>query len=167
MQKRRIMIPQQIREIIPLQIRVDIERQTLRLMKEKETIYQYPVSTSKFGLGTQEGSFRTPTGRFLIHEKIGANAPAWMIFKGRVATGELASPGGDEDLVLTRILWLDGIDPENSNTRDRYIYIHGTNQEEMIGRPASHGCIRLRNLDVMDLYDRVATGTEVFVMPEG
>ncbi len=81
-----------------------------------------------------------------------------MIFKGRAATGTLAESGGEEDLILSRILWLDGLDPENSNTHERYIYLHGTNQEEQIGTPASHGCLRLRNLDMIDLFDRVDEG---------
>jgi lipoprotein-anchoring transpeptidase ErfK/SrfK len=81
-----------------------------------------------------------------------------MIFKGRVPTGVLAQPGGDDDHVLTRILWLEGIDPENVNTRERYIYIHGTNQEELIGTPASHGCIRLRNRAMLELFELAETG---------
>lgn len=85
----------------------------------------------------------------------------WSIFKNRVPTGGIASPGGEEDLVLTRILWLEGIDPENANTRDRYIYFHGTNQEDLIGFPASHGCIRLRNYEMIDLFDQVAEGLHV------
>ena len=124
-------------------------------------IATYPVSTSKFGLGFQEGSFRTPTGRFRIAEKIGEEAPPWMIFKSRLQIGRLADPGGEEDLVLTRILWLEGLDPENENTRDRYIYIHGTNQEELIGTPASHGCVRLRNDDMIELFNRLPEGAPV------
>lgn len=140
---------------------VDTKAQTLQVLGKGVLIATYPVSTSKFGLGFEEGSFRTPTGRFRIAEKIGENEPSRMIFKSRVPTGRLADPGGDEDLVLTRILWLEGLDSENTNTRDRYIYIHGTNQEELIGTPASHGCVRLRNDDVIDLFNRVAEGTPV------
>ena len=121
----------------------------------------WPVSTSRFGLGFEEGSFRTPTGRFRIAEKIGEGAPAGMIFRSRIATGKVAEQGGDEDLVLTRILWIEGLDPQNANTRQRYIYIHGTNQENLIGTPASHGCIRLRNYDIIDLFDRVREGNHV------
>jgi lipoprotein-anchoring transpeptidase ErfK/SrfK len=84
-----------------------------------------------------------------------------MIFRSRIATGKVADQGGEEDLVLTRILWLEGLDPHNANTRQRYIYIHGTNQEHLIGTPASHGCIRLRNNDMIDLFDRVNEGTHV------
>ncbi len=87
-----------------------------------------------------------------------------MIFKSRLPIGEIAPHGGDEDLVLTRILWLEGLDPENANTHERYIYIHGTNQEDLVGTPASHGCIRLRNRDVIDLFDRIPAKTSVEIL---
>jgi len=144
---------------------IDIEHQTLELRTDSQLIAVYPVSSSRFGLGNEEGSFRTPTGRFRICEKFGDGARPWMIFKGRIATGETAYPGGEQDLVLSRILWLEGLEDENRNTLERYIYIHGTNQEDLIGTPASHGCIRLRNQEMIDLYDRVETGTEVRIKP--
>jgi lipoprotein-anchoring transpeptidase ErfK/SrfK len=131
------------------------------MMEGEVVTATWPVSTSRFGLGFKEGSFRTPTGRFRIAEKIGDGAPEGMIFRSRIATGKVADQGGEEDLVLTRILWLEGLDPQNVNTRQRYIYIHGTNQEHLIGTPASHGCIRLRNNDMIDLFDRVNEGTHV------
>ena len=140
---------------------IDIGKQTLDLIEEKRVVATYPISSSKFGVGMENGSHRTPTGRFQIIRKIGAGSPEWMIFKGRKRTGKLADPGGDEDLILTRILWLDGLDPENSNTRERYIYIHGTNQEDLIGSAASHGCIRLCNRDIIELFDMVSPGTLV------
>lgn len=146
----------------PSQIVIDVTRQRLDLLSETgETVDSWPVSTSKNGLGTEEGSFQTPTGQFRICAKIGEGAPPWTIFKSRRETGVLASPGGEEDLILSRILWLDGLDLENLNTRDRHIYIHGTNQEELIGTPASHGCIRLRNDDMIALYERVTPQTLV------
>ena len=123
----------------------------------------YPVSTSRFGLGFEEGSLRTPTGRFVISEKIGDGAPAGALFRGRIPTGEILGQGGDEDHVLTRILWLDGTDSANGNTKARFIYIHGTNREDLIGQPASHGCIRMRNADIMELHDQVPTGTRVVI----
>lgn len=140
---------------------VDVARQVLEMIEEGVVLATWPVSTSRFGLGFEEGSFRTPTGRFRIAEKIGEGAPAGMIFRSRIATGKVAEQGGEEDLVLTRILWLEGLDPQNANTRQRYIYIHGTNQEHLIGTPASHGCIRLRNEDMIDLFGRVHEGTHV------
>lgn len=129
---------------------------------------KYAVSTSRFGTGTEEGSFRTPTGRFRIAEKIGAGAPPWAVFRARIPTGEIARPdSAGEDLVLTRILWLEGLDPENANTKERFIYFHGTNHEELIGRPASHGCVRLRNDEMIELFHLVPEGTEVEILPPG
>ena len=83
-----------------------------------------------------------------------------------MSTGALASPEavGEEDLILSRILWLEGLDPENANTRDRYIYLHGTNQESLIGTPASHGCVRLSNQDIIEIYEKVAVGTPVEII---
>lgn len=145
-----------------LRILIDVADQRLDLLaQEGDVIASWPVSTSRFGTGTEEGSFKTPTGRFIIAEKIGDGAPLWTIFKGRFATGIKAEPEGEEDHVLTRILWLAGLDPENSNTRERYIYIHGTNQESLVGTPASHGCIRMRNDEMIDLFERVAVGSPV------
>ena len=140
---------------------VDVPRQQVDLWEGGRVSATWDVSTSRYGLGTGEGSLRTPTGRFRILEKIGDGTPAWSVFKARVRTGEIALPGGEEDLILTRILWLGGLDPENANTRDRYIYFHGTNREDLIGTPASHGCIRLRNDDIIGLFERTEVGTIV------
>ena len=144
---------------------VDVASQTLRVMDGASVAAEFPVSTSRFGLGCEEGSFRTPTGRFVVRAKIGQGAPAWTIFRARESTGEMAAPGGEEDLVLTRILTLDGLDPENANTLGRFVYIHGTNQEQLIGTPASHGCIRLRNADMITLHGMVPAGTPVEILP--
>jgi lipoprotein-anchoring transpeptidase ErfK/SrfK len=142
-----------------------VSRQRLDLFDESgATVASYPVSTSKFGLGSEPGSYRTPLGRFRIDEKIGTAAQPGAIFVGRQPTGAIADPGGSEDHVLTRILWLTGLDPDNANTHDRFIYIHGTNQEDRIGTAASHGCVRMRNADVIDLFDRVASGTSVEII---
>jgi lipoprotein-anchoring transpeptidase ErfK/SrfK len=144
-------------------IHISVSRQTLTLRVGDGVEMVYPVSTSRYGLGFEEGTFKTPLGRFEIAEKIGAGAAAGAVFKSRVPTGELGDAANPDDLVQTRILWLHGLDPENANTRDRYIYIHGTNHEEAIGAPASHGCIRMRNGDVIDLFERVAEGASVFI----
>ncbi len=146
---------------------VDVATQTLRVMDGRKVAAQFPVSTSKFGLGFQEGSYKTPTGKFRIARKIGGSAPLWTIFRARKSTGRKAKPGGKEDLVLTRILTLDGLESENANSLARYIYIHGTNQEELIGSPASHGCVRLRNQDMASLYQLVAKGSLVRIVPPG
>lgn len=145
-----------------MQIRVHVPSQTLDLEDDSgHLLRRYAISTSKFGLGPEPGSFKTPLGRFRIVEKIGEGATPGEIFVGRVPTGRCGDPGDPEDHVQTRILWLEGLDPENANTRERYIYIHGTNAEPDLGTPASHGCVRMSNLDVIDLYDLAPAGTPV------
>jgi lipoprotein-anchoring transpeptidase ErfK/SrfK len=143
---------------------VDVATQTLRVLEGRKTAAEFPVSTSKFGLGFQEGSYKTPTGKFRIARKIGETAEPWTIFRARKNTGQKAKPGGKEDLVLTRILTLDGLDRANANSLTRYIYIHGTNQEQLIGTPASHGCVRLRNADMIALHRMVRAGTPVRIV---
>jgi lipoprotein-anchoring transpeptidase ErfK/SrfK len=145
-------------------LRVSVPDQRLDLLAGNAVLASYPISTSKYGLGSEPGSFRTPTGRFVIDEMIGKSAPAWAAFKSRQLTGEIATAGGEEDGILTRILWLAGTEPHNANTRDRFIYIHGTNQEALIGTPASHGCVRMRNADIVDLFARVRPGTPVEIL---
>ena len=122
------------------------------------------MSTSARGTGCQVGSLRTPTGRFRIAAKLGRNAPNGMVFKSRKATGRIARQGGSDDLILTRILWLEGLDRANANTRARYIYLHGTNHEAKLGRPASHGCIRLANAwAFIELFALAPRGTRVHI----
>ncbi len=106
---------------------------------------------------------KTPTGRFRIAEKIGEDAPSGTVFRSRIALqpGDPFPP--TEDLVMSRILWLDGLEEQNANTRERFIYIHGTKHEDKIGSPASHGCIRMRNDDVIDLFDLVDQDTPVVI----
>jgi len=147
-----------------MQIYVHAPSQTLDLLDdERLLIRRYVVSTSKFGLGFEPGSFKTPTGRFRIGEKIGDGAEAGMIFVSRTPTGQLGRGTDAEDHVQTRILWLEGLDPENANTRDRYIYIHGTPARAELGLPSSHGCVRMADDDVIDLFDRVEVGTTVVI----
>ncbi len=146
-----------------MQIRIHVPSQTLDLIEQVDLLRRYVVSTSRIGLGTEPGSYRTPTGRFRVAEKFGDGAPPGMIFKSRIATGEFGDDGDGKDHVQTRILWLDGLDAENANTHERYIYIHGTNAESQLGTPASDGCVRMSNDDVIDLYDRVEVGVEVFI----
>jgi lipoprotein-anchoring transpeptidase ErfK/SrfK len=145
------------------EMQVDIARQMLDLRHHGELMKSWPVSTSRFGLGFEPGSFKTPTGRFMVTQKIGTDEPLWAEFKSRQPTGNIAAPGGEHDGILTRILWLSGLDEENANTRDRYIYFHGTNREDLIGTPASHGCIRLRNDDIAELFDLVPEGVRVVI----
>jgi lipoprotein-anchoring transpeptidase ErfK/SrfK len=134
-------------------------------------IREYAVSTAKNGLGEQSGSYCTPRGRHRIAEKIGDGQPLYAVFKARVPTGEvwsreLAASEPGRDWILTRILWLEGLENGKNkgvpvDTHARYIYIHGTDEEHLVGTPASHGCIRMRNEDVVDLFKLVEVGTEV------
>jgi lipoprotein-anchoring transpeptidase ErfK/SrfK len=126
-------------------------------------VRSFPISTSKFGVGTREGSYQTPTGRFRISEKIGAGMPINTAFKARVPVRTSAADLAADDLVMSRILWLDGLEDANANTHSRYIYIHGTNHEDLIGTAASHGCIRMRNADVAELFDLVDVETPVVI----
>lgn len=140
---------------------VTVADQTLRLLEGGHEVASFSISTARNGLGFAEGSLKTPTGRFRICRKIGEGEPLGMIFKGRKPTGRIGTEADPGDSVQTRILWLDGCDPENANTKDRYIYIHGTNHESTIGRPESQGCVRMRNEDVVWLFERVSEGTPV------
>ncbi len=147
-------------------IHISVAKQRLTVKRGRTVERTYPVSTSKFGLGTEEGSFKTPTGRFRIADKIGAGEPIHTAFKARVPIRPSAAELNSDDLVMSRILWLDGLGKANANTHARYIYIHGTNHEERIGEPASHGCVRMKNADVAELFDLVEVGTPVIIAPE-
>lgn len=144
-------------------IHISVPAQQLTLKIGRQEVAVYPVSTSKFGLGSEEGSMKTPTGRFRIAEKIGAKMPMGTVFKSRRPVKATKKALAAEDLIMTRILWLDGLDPGNANTHERFIYIHGTNHEDQIGQPASHGCIRMRSADLLELFDRVEIGTPVMI----
>jgi len=145
------------------QIHISVKRQRLTLKSGRKTLAAYPVSTSRFGLGTEEGSMKTPTGRFRISEKIGDGMPPGTVFKSRRPVKVTKKLLRDDDLVMTRILWLHGLDPGNANTHERFIYIHGTNHEESLGEPASHGCIRMKKSDLLELFERVEVDTPVAI----
>ncbi|MEA3211846.1 MAG: hypothetical protein QOE70_4903 [Chthoniobacter sp.] len=149
-----------------MRIRIHVPSQTLDLLDEAgEIVRCYAISTSRFGLGSEPGSYKTPTGCFRIAERIGDGAAPGEIFISRERTGKFGQEGDPKDHVQTRILWLEGVEPENANTKERYIYIHGTNAETQLGTPASYGCVRMQNLDMIDLHDRVTVGTEVEIQP--
>ncbi len=152
--------------ISPIRLSVSMDQQMLDLFINDELVRRYNVSTAEKGMGFTEGSFRTPTGRFAISDKIGEGQPMYTRFDARVPVG-IWSQGNttDEDLILSRILRLDGLDPGNKNTSSRYIYIHGTNREDLIGQPASHGCVRLSNNDMVDLFNLVDVGALVEIHP--
>jgi HAD superfamily phosphoserine phosphatase-like hydrolase len=152
--------------MIRLEVSVDDQRLDVFTSDAASPIRSFTVSTAAKGVGFASGSFRTPTGRFRIAGKIGDGEPSGTIFRGRVPAG-IWRPGDPltGDLVLSRILLLEGLDPDNANTRERFIYIHGTNQEEHIGIPASHGCVRLRNADMIELFGMVPQGAELIIHP--
>jgi lipoprotein-anchoring transpeptidase ErfK/SrfK len=144
-------------------IHISIRDQRLTLKEGEAAIRTYPVSTSQFGVGTEQGSLKTPTGRFRVAKRIGENMPSGTIFRGRVPLKPDDSLPPTEDFITSRILWLDGIDEHNANTRERFIYIHGTKHEDKIGDPASRGCVRMRNADVIELFDLVDEGASVVI----
>jgi len=144
-------------------VHISIRDQRLTLKEGETLIRTYPVSTSRFGIGTEEGSLKTPIGRFRVAEKIGDGLPSDTVFQSRVPLKADDPLPPTEDLVMSRILWLDGLDEHNTNTRERFIYIHGTKHEDKIGNPASHGCVRMRNADVIELFDLVDVGAPVVI----
>ena len=144
-------------------IHISVARQRLTVKRGGKDERSFRVSTSQFGLGSEEGSMKTPVGRFRIAEKIGAGQPIQIAYKARVPLAASADALKSDDLIMSRILWLDGLDETNANTHERYIYIHGTNHEDKIGTPASHGCIRMRNADVAKLFELVEVGTPVVI----
>lgn len=144
---------------------VSVRDQRMLLVRDGKPVKAYKVSTSKFGLGSERGSNRTPLGRMEVAKKIGHRQPKGMVFKSRRPTGEILRPNAPgRDPIVSRILWLRGKDYHNRNTFGRLIYIHGTPEEWRLGRPASYGCIRMGMKDVIDLYNRVGEGAEVRVM---
>lgn len=155
-------------QIKPLMI-VVIETQTLNYFDARSgTIKSYPISTSQFGVGYDYGSEKTPLGRFKVCDKIGEGQPIGTLFREREVVEdvdpETAMQSLDGDLILTRILRLDGMDPENANTYARCIYIHGTNREDLIGQAVSHGCIRMKNSDIKELYDLAPEETRLIIV---
>ena len=144
---------------------VSVPEQKLALVENSVVVAQYPVSTSKFGLGDANGSYRTPLGTMEVASKIGAHAPLGSVFKSRQRTGEVLPPNAPgRDPIVTRILWLRGLQASNARAFERGIYIHGTPVEKLIGRPASYGCIRMRSRDVVRLFDAVPVGTKIDVV---
>lgn len=154
----------------PTKIEVDVSTQTLNLYAGDKLMKTYPISSAKNGVGSRAGSDRTPLGRHSIAQKIGDGEPQGMIFKARRSTGKLVKINAEKDDVVTsRIMWLKGQEVGKNvgsgiDSYQRYIYIHGTNSEKDIGRPASHGCIRMYNKDVIELFDQVKEGLEVNII---
>jgi hypothetical protein len=144
---------------------VSVPDQKLALIENGVSIAQFSISTSKFGLGDKSGSYATPLGSLAIASKIGANAPLGAVFKSRIRTGEILRPNAKgRDPIVTRILWLRGLEKCNARAFARNIYIHGTPVERLIGRPASYGCIRMRSRDVASLFAAVNVGTKIAIV---
>ncbi|MDA9957638.1 L,D-transpeptidase [Gammaproteobacteria bacterium] len=156
-----------------LTIEIDISKQRLFLLDNMEIVRSYPISSSKYGEGSTQNSFKTPLGNHVIKEMIGNNAIKNTIFTSRINTKRQAEVIHDEaksdnDYVTTRIMWLDGQEEGKNKGKgvdsyERYIYIHGTHEEGLIGQKASHGCIRMFNSDVIELFNDVKKGTKVYI----
>lgn len=139
------------------------------MFRNENILLRFPVSTSARGRGNRVNSFQTPTGIHAVAAKIGAGSPKYTIFRDRISTGKIRQPGEDtENMILTRIVRLRGLEPGTNvgpeiDSYDRYIYIHGTNREDAIGRPFSHGCVCMKNDDVLHLFDLVWEGMIVII----
>jgi lipoprotein-anchoring transpeptidase ErfK/SrfK len=144
------------------EIVVSVADQELALIVRGKVVKRFPISTSKFGTGDAVGSYRTPLGETYVSAKIGDGLPLGAVIKNRNPTGEIVRAGAPgRDAIVSRVIWLRGMDGTTANTRDRCIYIHGTAEEQRIGRRASFGCIRMRSKDVIALYSLVHIGTHV------
>ena len=149
------------------QVIISVRDQKLMLVQNGGKVVTYPVSTSMFGLGDSWGRMTTPLGYFAVEEKIGGDAPVGAVFHNRRLTGEVLQPNAPgRDPVITRIIWLRGLEAQNAHAYHRCIYIHGTPQEKTIGQPASYGCIRMKSSDITALYDRVPPGALVQIIPD-
>ena len=146
---------------------ISVRDQKLMLIENGAIAATYPVSTSKYGLGDNLGSLATPLGLLQVAQKIGDHAPVGAVFHNRRWTGEVLQPNTPgRDPIMTRIIWLRGLQAANSHAFKRCIYIHGTNEEKIIGRPASFGCIRMRSVDVTALYNQLPLGTPVEIVQD-
>ena len=157
-----------------MQIKVSIAQQRLQLFDNNQVIMDTLISTARNGAGEDMGSERTPRGWHTIRAKIGEDCPTNTVFVGRRPTGEIYSPElarktPDRDWILTRILWLSGLETGKNrgstvDTMRRYIYIHGSPSNDVMGRPSSHGCVKMTNQDIKNIYDKVETGVRVIII---
>jgi hypothetical protein len=146
----------------PVELLISVPDQSLAVLRDGEVLGKFKVSTSKFGLGDDRGSYKTPLGDFRVCDKVGGGLPLGSVLSGRHATGEVLAPNAKgRDPIVTRILWLDGQEACNQHARSRGIYIHGTAEERKVGKPVSYGCIRMRSVDVVKLYDLTPVGSSV------
>jgi hypothetical protein len=149
------------------QVVISVRDQKLVLMRNGSKVATYPISTSMFGLGDAWGRMTTPLGYLAVEKKIGDNVPVGAVFHKRRLTGEVLQPNAPgRDPITTRIIWLRGLEAQNAHAFQRCIYIHGTPEENKIGRPASYGCIRMKSKDVAELYDQLPVGAVVQIIPD-
>jgi hypothetical protein len=149
----------------PSRVIISVKDQKLMLMGNGARLATYPISTSKFGVGDNWGRMTTPLGFLQVAEKIGDHAPVGAVFRNRRFTGEILQPNAPgRDPVITRIIWLKGLEASNAHAFSRCIYIHGTPEEKTIGRPASYGCIRMKSRDVTELYAQLPIGALVEIV---
>jgi hypothetical protein len=147
-------------------ILVSVADQSLALYHQERLLGRYPISTSRFGLGDRPGSRATPLGRLEVAKKIGAGAPLGAVFRSRRQTGEVLVPNAPgRDPIVTRIIWLKGLQPQNRNAFGRCIYIHGTPEERNVGHPASFGCVRMKSADVLRVFNAIGVGATVDIIP--
>lgn len=153
--------------VIPPRVIISVRDQKLMVVENGKRVAIYPVSTSKFGIGDRWGSMATPLGWLQVAEKIGDHAPQGAVFHKRRFTGEILAPNAPgRDPIVTRIIWLRGLEASNSHAFERCIYIHGTPEERFIGKPASYGCIRMCSKDVMQVYSELQLGALVRIIPD-
>jgi lipoprotein-anchoring transpeptidase ErfK/SrfK len=149
----------------PTSIIVSVPDQKMVVFSHGVRVAEYPVSTSKFGLGDRHRSYATPLGKLMVAQKVGANFPEGAVFKGRRPTGEVLKPNAKgRDPIVTRILYLRGMEPQNASAFERAIYIHGTPEEKRIGKPASYGCVRMKSRDVVKVFNAAPVGTVVEIV---
>jgi lipoprotein-anchoring transpeptidase ErfK/SrfK len=152
--------------VIPPRVIISVKDQKLMVIEDGKRAAVYPVSTSKFGLGDRWGSMATPLGWLQVAQKIGDHAPVGAVFHKRRFTGEILKPNAPgRDPIVTRIIWLRGLEKENANAFSRCIYIHGTAEEKTIGKPASYGCVRMCSNDVTQVYAQLQLGALVKIIP--
>ena len=148
-----------------LEVVVSVAEQRLALIEDGVIVKKFPISTSKFGLGDGLNSYKTPLGRLRVCVKLGGDLPVGAVLKRRNFSGEVIPKNArGRDPIVTRILWLEGIEPGNKNARTRCIYIHGTPQERTIGTASSFGCVRMRSDDVIEVFNAVPIGTTVTII---
>ena len=152
---------------VPPRVIISVRDQKLMVVENGQRAGVYPVSTSKFGLGDRWGSMATPLGWLQVAEKIGDHAPPGAVFHKRRFTGEILAPNAPgRDPIVTRIIWLRGLERSNANAFNRCIYIHGTAEEKSIGKPSSYGCVRMSSKDVTEVYAQLPLGALVKIIPD-